>query len=70
MSIGLHGEVYYRTTEACQMIGISRATLFRWISEGIVEDVALKDRRGWRLFTENDLHRLKVEVNKVSRSSR
>jgi DNA-binding transcriptional MerR regulator len=69
MPIELQGEVFYRTTEACQMAGICRATLFRWLSIGIVEDVQNKDRRGWRLFSEFDIHRLKAEANRINKSS-
>ena len=48
------------------MAGISRATLFRWLKEGTIQDVSLKDRRGWRLFTEEDINRLAKEANKIN----
>ena len=67
MQLEIDGEVFYRTREACKMAGISRATLFRWISTGIVEDTALKDRRGWRLFSECDVNRLKAETRRTSK---
>ena len=57
--------------EALEKIGISRRTWFRWLKENIVEDVAHKDRKGWRLFTEEDIARissfaynLKMPLNK------
>ncbi len=53
------GKTYYRTAEACQRVGISRATFFRWLRDGSFPDVKNLDRRGWRLFTEGDLKRLK-----------
>ncbi len=53
------GKTYYRTAEACQRGGISRATFFRWLRDGSFPDVKNLDRRGWRLFTEGDLKRLK-----------
>ena len=56
---------YYRTNEACKKAGISRATFFRWVKHGIIRDVAYKDRRGWRLFREEDIERLKKEANKI-----
>jgi len=65
MPIELAGTIYYRTHEVCKLTGISRATLFRWLKKGIVEEVQHKDRRGWRLFTEEDLSRLKDEFNTV-----
>ena len=62
MASRIDGEIYYRTSEVCQRAGISKATLFRWLSEGILEDVLHKDRRGWRLFTKDDVSRMKKEA--------
>ena len=59
---------YYLTSEACEMVGISRGTLFRWIREGIIPDVELKDRNGWRLFTEAEVKRIKKEVQKTRKA--
>ena len=66
MPIRINGETYYRTAEACQQVGISKATFFRWLKEGLFTDVQCVDRRGWRLFTENDLDRLKAEACQVN----
>lgn len=65
MPVIINGRKYYRTAEAYRMVGISRSTLFRWLRAGLFEDVKNVDRRGWRLFTEEDLVRLKAEVNQV-----
>lgn len=65
MPIKINGKTYYRTAEVCRIVGISRSTLFRWLREGSFTDVRNVDRRGWRLFTEDDLGRLKAEVNKI-----
>lgn len=65
MPIGLNGENYYRTAEACQIAGISKNTFLRWVKEGAFADVESRDRRGWRLFTNDELYRLKAEVNKI-----
>lgn len=65
MPIGLNGENYYRTAEACQIAGISKNTFLRWVREGAFADVERRDRRGWRLFTNDELDRLKAEVNKI-----
>lgn len=64
MPIKFDGKTYFRTSEVCRETGISRATLFRWLSQGILTRL-LRDRRGWRLFTETDLHLLKAEVKKI-----
>ena len=66
MPIKINEKTYYRTAEVCRIVGISRSTLFRWLREGSFTDVRNVDRRGWRLFTEGDLGRLKAEVNKIS----
>lgn len=65
MSTKVNGRIYYRTQEACRLAGISRATFFRWIGEGIIEDMAARDRRGWRLFTDEDVNRIRAEAGKV-----
>jgi len=44
--------------------GISRATLFRWLKAGVLSK-SYRDRRGWRLFTEDDLKKIQAEANKV-----
>jgi len=49
------------------MAGISKATLFRWIKEGIMEDVGRKDRNGWRLFNEKYIAKIKAEATRVDR---
>jgi excisionase family DNA binding protein len=48
----------YRTDEAARRIGCSKSTLLRWFREGRVADVA-RDRRGWRVFTEEDIRRIR-----------
>ncbi len=65
MSIRINGDAYYRTREVCQRAGISRATLLRWLRSGVLQDISLRDRRGWRLFTEADVKRVKEEANKI-----
>jgi excisionase family DNA binding protein len=68
MTISLNGKTYYRTAEACQLAGISRNTYFRWLREGSMADVEIRDRRGWRLFTEEDLLRLKNEASRITKT--
>jgi predicted site-specific integrase-resolvase len=65
MPVEIAGKRYYRTNEALQKIGISKATWFRWLKEGKVEDVRHKDVRGWRLYTEEDIERIRTYANKV-----
>jgi hypothetical protein len=66
VAIKINGQIYYRTLEACHMAGVSRATLFRWLKAGVLEDAMPRDRKGWRLFTENDINRIKSEATRVT----
>ena len=70
MATRINGQTYYRTSEACQRAGISKATLFRWVKMGILEDVERKDRKGWRLFTEDDVNKIKFEATRLSGEGR
>lgn len=64
MPVEIDGQLYYRTSEVCAKAGISRATLFRWIKTGILKSL-LRDRRGWRLFTEEDIREIQKEIRKI-----
>lgn len=64
MPTEINGQLYYKTSEACKKTGISRATMFRWLQAGILEKY-YKDRRGWRLFTEDDLNKIREEAEKI-----
>jgi len=66
MPIVINDETYYRTTEVCRMIGISRNTLFRWLKEGIVSDVEYRDWRGWRLFTAAQVETIRAKTNHIT----
>ena len=67
MPIVITGKTYYRTAEACQMAGLSKNTLFRWIREGLYTDVKQRDRRGWRLFTEEEIVTMEAEFNRIQK---
>jgi predicted site-specific integrase-resolvase len=58
---------YYQTTEACEMVGISRMTFLRWVRLGLFPDVENRDWKGWRQFTEADIARLRKKVNESER---
>jgi predicted site-specific integrase-resolvase len=64
----INGCTYYRTAEVCRMVRISKATLFRWCREGIFEDAKFRDRRGWRLFTEEEVQKFGRVANLVLES--
>jgi excisionase family DNA binding protein len=60
----INGQKYYTATEVCQQVAISRPTLFRWLKRGVLSRLH-KDRRGWRMFTEEDLMKIQLEANKI-----
>jgi excisionase family DNA binding protein len=66
MPLSLNGQKFYRTSEACAIAGISRMTFLRWVREGTITDVPQRDWRGWRLFTDDDVVRLKLKVNYIN----
>jgi DNA (cytosine-5)-methyltransferase 1 len=39
------------------MVGISRATLYNWLRDQKVKEVA-RDRNNFRVFTEADIHKI------------
>jgi hypothetical protein len=47
----------YKTSDICNRFDISRATLFRWESEGLLAGVE-RDWRGWRVYNENNLRNI------------
>lgn len=67
MAKEVEGQTFFSTMEACQMAGISRSTLFRWIKGGVLRDAYLKDRNGWRLFSENDISAIRSEAVRTHR---
>jgi predicted site-specific integrase-resolvase len=68
MPVKINGRIYYRTAEVCQMVGIGKSTLFRWIRQNIINDAECRDRKGWRLFAEDELLSLKSETNKIQKN--
>lgn len=48
----------YHISEVAEQVGVHPRTIKRWIKEGKVEEVD-RDRRGWRLFTEEDIKRIR-----------
>lgn len=69
MPLTINRQTYYRTAEVCRIVGITKNTFLRWVREGTFSDVELRDRRGWRIFTEDEIHRLQEEVNRISKTN-
>ena len=60
----INNKKYYHTSEACSIAGISKNTFLRWVANNTFAEVQYRDGRGWRMFDENELTRLKNEVTK------
>jgi len=66
MPIEIDKKAYYWTLEVCRNARISRSTLLRWLRLGIIRE-PLRDRRGYRIFKEEDLKKINAEVGKKYR---
>ena len=51
----------YLMKTALEMAGISESTFYRWVRSGRVPDVKLRNRANWRIFTDQDVSRLRKE---------
>ena len=65
MVVKIDGKTYYWTLEICRAANISRSTLLRRLKEGVLTKT-LRDRRGWRLFSEKDLSVILAETGRTS----
>jgi predicted site-specific integrase-resolvase len=70
MPIQIDGETYYRTAEVYRSIGVSRNTLYAWLRRGVLGQTELRDRRGWRLFTQEEMDQLKTETGRITTTDR
>jgi DNA-binding transcriptional MerR regulator len=66
MPTKINGKTYYRTAEVYRTIGISKNTLYRWLQHGILGESERRDRRGWRIFTQDDVDKLKTEACRIT----
>ncbi len=64
MSREIQGKLYFETGEACQKVGVSRQTLNRWLKRGFLP-VICRDRKGWRLFTQEDINIIEAESQRI-----
>ena len=64
MPIEIDGKTYYRTIDICRKVGISKSTLLRWLQKGVLKR-SYRDRKGWRLFTEGDLNKIRAEATRI-----
>ena len=65
MPVNINNKTFYRTSEVCQITRICRSTLLRWLKEEDLDISDYRDRRNWRLFTEEDINKLTSEANRI-----
>jgi len=70
MPVTINDQTYYRTAEVYGMLGVSRNTLYRWLHKGILGETELRDSRGWRLFTRDEINKLSTAINRVIKVDR
>lgn len=59
MSVKIDGRVVFSIGEALREAAVSRATFFRWVKEGLIQDTEFRDRNGRRVFTAKEVEDLK-----------
>lgn len=59
MSVTIDGKVVFSIGEALREAAVSRATFFRWVKEGLIQDTEFRDRNGRRVFTTAEVEDLK-----------
>ncbi|MFC1967332.1 MerR family transcriptional regulator [Chloroflexota bacterium] len=64
MPVDYDGVTYLRTADVCREAGISRSTLLRWLKQGVLEK-PYRDRKGWRVFTLDDLKKIRAEASRL-----
>jgi DNA-binding transcriptional MerR regulator len=58
----------YKTKDICMLFDISKATLFRWESEGRISNVG-RDWRNWRLYSDQNIKEIKKIISRRSGDS-
>ncbi len=66
MVVQIGKKKYYRTMEACRILGISKTTLLRWLKQGDICDTNRRDFRGWRLFTKEEIEGVKEQIDHIN----
>lgn len=58
----MNGNKKYYTKQICTMFDISKATLFRWESDGLISNVS-RDWRNWRIYNNENIDEIKKVIN-------
>jgi len=69
MTVVIGGKKRYLMLEVCRKSCISRSTLLRWLAAGVIKE-PIRDRRGWRIFSKEDLRRIRTEIERTHEVSK
>jgi hypothetical protein len=64
----IDGRTVYRIGEALEAAAVSRASFFRWVKEGLIQDTEFRDRNGRRVLTAEEMENLKRFAHKLVES--
>ena len=64
MTVVISGKKHYLMLEVCRKVRISRSTLLRWLAAGVIKE-PIRDRRGWRIFSEVDVGKIRTEIERT-----
>ena len=65
MPVEVDEKKYYWILEVCCKVHISRSTLLRWLKSGVIKE-PIRVRRGWRIFSEEELRTIEAEIKMTS----
>jgi len=63
-------ECYYTCGQIAKKLRVSISTLKRWVSEPDLRLQVLRNRSGWRLFSEQDFEQLLVYKRRMKKSGK
>ncbi len=52
----------YYAKDICNLFDISKATLFRWESVGLISNIS-RDWRNWRIYSQENIEEIKQIIN-------
>ncbi len=65
MAVKVAGRSYYIVSEVSQLSGVNIRTIYRWMHKGIITGGKLQNRKGWTVFTEEDIAEIKTKAEKA-----
>jgi len=63
--VGTFMQNKYTTKQVADIVGVDKSTLLRWIRQGKIKDVSLRDGRNWRVWLQEDVEEVKFYHDKI-----